>query len=68
MEDVSEDDVFIDGEPSTATTAAKNLDDLIELRFYCFMVLVMAEILAFTALASVTMMVFAAATTMKTGI
>lgn len=36
-----------------------SLDDLIELRWYCMLVLIMAEITAFTALASVTMMVFA---------
>uniref|UniRef100_A0A8R1E3M1 Major facilitator superfamily (MFS) profile domain-containing protein n=1 Tax=Caenorhabditis japonica TaxID=281687 RepID=A0A8R1E3M1_CAEJA len=38
-----------------------SLDDLVELRWYCMLVLVMAEITAFTALASVTMMVFAGA-------
>ncbi|UMM30519.1 hypothetical protein L5515_012367 [Caenorhabditis briggsae] len=39
----------------------KTLDDLVELRWYCLLVLFMAEATAFTALASVTMMVFAGA-------
>ncbi|CAI2350950.1 unnamed protein product [Caenorhabditis sp. 36 PRJEB53466] len=63
-----EDDNFIaDVEEQKAIEAAvpnskySSLDDLVELRWYCMLVLIMAEVTAFTALASVTMMVFAGA-------
>ncbi|EGT50259.1 hypothetical protein CAEBREN_28887 [Caenorhabditis brenneri] len=45
----------------TSNSKFKSLDDLVELRWYCLLVLIMAELTAFTALASVTMMVFAGA-------
>lgn len=43
----------------TSHSKFKSLDDLVELRWYCMLVLIMAEITAFTALASVMVMVFA---------
>ena len=62
----AEDDNFIEDaedqktlEVMTSSSKFKSLDDLVELRWYCLLVLFMAEITAFTALASVTMMVFA---------
>ncbi|EFP08584.1 CRE-OAT-1 protein [Caenorhabditis remanei] len=64
----AEDDNFIEDvedqktlEVMTSSSKFKSLDDLVELRWYCLLVLFMAEITAFTALASVTMMVFAGA-------
>ncbi|CCD65923.1 Major facilitator superfamily (MFS) profile domain-containing protein [Caenorhabditis elegans] len=45
----------------TSHSKFKSLDDLVELRWYCMLVLIMAEITAFTALASVMVMVFAGA-------
>ncbi|EFO89121.1 hypothetical protein CRE_21668 [Caenorhabditis remanei] len=64
----AEDDNFIEDvedqktlEVMTSSSKFKSLDDLVELRWYCLLVLFMAELTAFTALASVTMMVFAGA-------
>ncbi|PIC36260.1 hypothetical protein B9Z55_015324 [Caenorhabditis nigoni] len=43
-------------------TKFKSLDDLIELRWYCILILIMAETTAFISMANVTLMVFAGAT------
>uniref|UniRef100_A0A8R1ILV6 Uncharacterized protein n=1 Tax=Caenorhabditis japonica TaxID=281687 RepID=A0A8R1ILV6_CAEJA len=58
IEDVEEEKAL---EVIVSKSKYASLDDLVELRWYCMLVLIMAEITAFTALASVTMMVFAGA-------
>ncbi|CAD6196740.1 unnamed protein product [Caenorhabditis auriculariae] len=45
----------------------RSLDDIVRLRWYCALVLLMAELVAFTCLASVTLMVFAGASPTVSG-